>query len=184
MAVSDTFPPAGRLWATRSTATIQTDVVPPGVACHAGSPLDYGVYSEFDRAARREERVERDLAEPLHAARGVARWREGFLFLWPSPKRGATRLGDGAAASAFAAVARCAWWAGAARRQAPSPRRRSRRRPLQRIRPARRPDGSIGPDHLHNEMGVLVLGVGNPLLDISSKVPMDVLEKYEVKSGK
>ena len=32
-------------------------------------------------------------------------------------------------------------------------------------------------------MGVLVLGVGNPLLDISSKVPMDVLEKYEVKSG-
>ena len=32
-------------------------------------------------------------------------------------------------------------------------------------------------------MGVLVLGVGNPLLDISSKVPVDVLEKYEVKSG-
>ncbi|KAH8045392.1 adenosine kinase [Aureococcus anophagefferens] len=32
-------------------------------------------------------------------------------------------------------------------------------------------------------MGVLVLGVGNPLLDISSKVPMDVLDKYEVKSG-
>ena len=32
--------------------------------------------------------------------------------------------------------------------------------------------------------GVMLLGVGNPLLDISSKVPMDVLEKYEVKRGR
>jgi len=44
-------------------------------------------------------------------------------------------------------------------------------------------DGNIGPDHLVNHKGVMLLGVGNPLLDISSKVPMEVLEKYEVKSG-
>ena len=34
------------------------------------------------------------------------------------------------------------------------------------------------PDHLVHKDGVLLLGVGNPLLDISCKVPMDVLEKY------
>ena len=44
-------------------------------------------------------------------------------------------------------------------------------------------DGSVGPDHLVHKDGVLLLGVGNPLLDISCKVPMDVLEKYGVKSG-
>ena len=46
------------------------------------------------------------------------------------------------------------------------------------------PDGSVGPDHLHNQQGVMLLGVGNPLLDISSKVSMDVLEKYEVERGR
>ena len=44
-------------------------------------------------------------------------------------------------------------------------------------------DGSVGPDHLVHKDGVLLLGVGNPLVDISCKVPMDVLEKYGVKSG-
>jgi len=44
-------------------------------------------------------------------------------------------------------------------------------------------DGSVGPDHLVHKDGILVLGVGNPLLDISCKVPMEVLTKYGVKSG-
>jgi len=45
------------------------------------------------------------------------------------------------------------------------------------------PDGAIGPDHLHNKMGVMLLGVGNPLLDISAKVPLAVVEKYGLKPG-
>ena len=45
------------------------------------------------------------------------------------------------------------------------------------------PDGTIGPDHLHNQQGVMLLGVGNPLLDISAKVPLAVVEKYGLKPG-
>lgn len=45
------------------------------------------------------------------------------------------------------------------------------------------PDGSLGPDHMINESGVMLLGCGNPLLDISAKVPDSMLTKYEVKPG-
>lgn len=43
--------------------------------------------------------------------------------------------------------------------------------------------GNVGPDHLVNSKGILLLGVGNPLLDISSHVPTAMLEKYGLKSG-
>ncbi|KAJ1446517.1 Ribokinase-like protein [Pelagophyceae sp. CCMP2097] len=44
-------------------------------------------------------------------------------------------------------------------------------------------DGTIGPDHLVHATGIKLLGVGNPLLDISAKVPESMLAKYGVKSG-
>uniref|UniRef100_A0A7S3JWM6 Adenosine kinase n=1 Tax=Aureoumbra lagunensis TaxID=44058 RepID=A0A7S3JWM6_9STRA len=44
--------------------------------------------------------------------------------------------------------------------------------------------GRMGPDHKSNvERGCLVLGVGNPLLDMSAKIEKSLLEKYQVKSG-
>jgi hypothetical protein len=42
-------------------------------------------------------------------------------------------------------------------------------------------EGNKLPTTTNNTMPTILLGMGNPLLDISAEVPQEVLDKYELK---